>query len=250
MGETKRYYWLKLPEGFFNQKEIKMLRRVAGGETFIIIYLKMLLTAMKDDGKLYFEGYEKDFVSELALDIDEEVENVKITVQYLINNGILVENSVAEYEITTAKELTGSEGDSARRMRRSRLASKIGSQEALPPSQSDTDVTMCDTEIDIDKETEKSKRESKRFTPPTVDEVRAYVQERGYDIDAEQFVNFYESKGWMVGKNPMKNWRAAVGTWVSHDRSRRNGAKANPNDIYGKDYVPPKPFGNSGKYEF
>ena len=53
----------------------------------------------------------------------------------------------------------------------------------------------------------------KRFTPPTVEEVRAYCEERNNGIDPERFVNFYSSKGWMVGKNKMKDWKAAVRTW-------------------------------------
>lgn len=75
---AKRYYWLKLPDGFFRQKAIKKLRKIAGGDTYTIIYLKMLLVAMKQDGRLYFEGVEATFYDELALDLDEEVENVRV----------------------------------------------------------------------------------------------------------------------------------------------------------------------------
>jgi hypothetical protein len=53
----------------------------------------------------------------------------------------------------------------------------------------------------------------KRFIKPSIDEIRSYCQERNNGIDAEQFWNFYESKGWVVGKSPMKDWRAAVRTW-------------------------------------
>lgn len=63
----------------------------------------------------------------------------------------------------------------------------------------------------------------KRFVKPTVEEVRAYCQERGNTVDAETFVNFYESKGWMVGKNHMKDWKSAVRTW---EQSRRAETKA------------------------
>mgnify|MGYP002515524818 CR=1 FL=1 len=58
----------------------------------------------------------------------------------------------------------------------------------------------------------------KCFTPPTVDEVRAYCEERGNNIDPQRFVDFYESKGWMVGKNKMKNWKAAVRNWENRDK--------------------------------
>lgn len=52
-----------------------------------------------------------------------------------------------------------------------------------------------------------------RFSPPTVDDVRAYCAENGYGVDPERFVDFYESNGWMVGKNHMKDWKAAVRSW-------------------------------------
>lgn len=61
---------------------------------------------------------------------------------------------------------------------------------------------------------------SSRFTPPTVDEVRAYCMERGNDVDPERFYDFYASKGWRVGQNPMKDWRAAVRTWERRDDYR------------------------------
>jgi len=65
------------------------------------------------------------------------------------------------------------------------------------------------------KDTKVSKEKAKRFIPPTVEEVENYCKEKGYSVDANRFVDFYESKGWMVGKNKMKCWKAAVRTWVS-----------------------------------
>ena len=149
---NKRYYWLKLSEDFFRQKEIKQLRRIAGGDTFTIIYLKMLLRSLEDSGKLYYEGIESDFVSELALDIDEDEENVKMTVAFLVSKGILVQSDSDEYKLTTAGEMTGSEGASARRMRRLR---NRNDQKLL--SHSDGAVTARDTEIDIDIDTDTEK---------------------------------------------------------------------------------------------
>ena len=67
---------------------------------------------------------------------------------------------------------------------------------------------------------EEKKTHAKRFVPPTVDEVRAYCEERKNNVDADSFVSFYESKGWMVGKNKMKDWKACVRTW---ERSRTDG---------------------------
>lgn len=78
--------------------------------------------------------------------------------------------------------------------------------------------------------TPKKKTKTTRFIPPTVEEVRRYCQENNYSVDAERFVDFYECKGWMVGKNKMKNWKAAVRTWV---RQNGKGAAGNGNDYAG-----------------
>ena len=58
---------------------------------------------------------------------------------------------------------------------------------------------------------------AKRFTPPTLDDVSAYIRERGSNVDAQRFLDFYTAKGWMVGKNRMKDWKAAVRTWEKRD---------------------------------
>lgn len=86
-----------------------------------------------------------------------------------------------------------------------------------------------------DKDKEKNKKTIKRFTPPTVEEVRSYCNERGNNVDPQTFVDFYEAKGWMVGSNKMKNWRACVRTWeknrVDRGRGKQNQAlnyKQNP----------------------
>ena len=83
-----------------------------------------------------------------------------------------------------------------------------------------------------------------RFEPPDVEMVRAYCQERGNKVDPQAFVDFYESKGWMVGKNKMKNWKAAVRTWEKEDQRRSQTRKEETakrgstgfNNFTGRDY--------------
>ena len=68
------------------------------------------------------------------------------------------------------------------------------------------------------KELSTKKSNTKRFTPPSVEEVQAYISERGYKVNAQRFVDYYSSKGWTIGRNsPMRNWQAAVRTWASND---------------------------------
>lgn len=58
----------------------------------------------------------------------------------------------------------------------------------------------------------------KRFVPPTVQDVADYCRGEGYTVDAGRFVDYYTANGWRVGKNPMRNWRAAVRTWASKEK--------------------------------
>lgn len=155
---TKRYYWLKLKDDFFTQKAIKKLRKIAGGDTFTIIYLKMMLLAMKSDGKIYFEGIENNFHEELALELDEEEENVQLTITYLINHK-LMEEYQNEYYLPESIQNTGTESESAERVRKHReLLAKNGTKTLQcngNVTTSNVDVTASNTEIEIDIEIEK-----------------------------------------------------------------------------------------------
>ena len=87
-------------------------------------------------------------------------------------------------------------------------------------------------EIDKERKEQREKlvvEKAPRFCPPTVDEVKAYILEKNYTVDAESFCDFYESKGWFVGKNKMKSWKAAVRTWQrrpNHGAARTMAARS------------------------
>lgn len=251
-GKTvKRYFWLKLKEEFFQDKEIKKLRRIAGGDTYTIIYLKLMLLSLKSDGRLYFDGIEDTFYEELALDIDEDPENVKVTLMYLEKMGLIQLINEDEMYLTQMNNLILSESESAKRVRAHRAKKKLiedaNGQLELPIPQDITDfddsgndnealhgnsdVTECnadetncntytDTYTDTNTDTElktdsnsKGKKRVKQFVKPTEEEVDAYCIERGNGITGFEFVAHYDSNGWMVGKTPMKDWKGAVRTW-------------------------------------
>ena len=173
MAENRRYYWLKLKEDFFTDKRIKRLRRISGGDTYTIIYLKLLLLSLKNSGKIYYDGVETDFIKELALTIDETEDDVMVTVNYLVAQNlmeIIVEND--EYFLTEIPNLIGSETASTRRSRKSRAYRE--NQKVL---QCNTNATLgnllqqnCNTEIEkeIDIELEKEGEGKKQSLPPTL----------------------------------------------------------------------------------
>lgn len=150
---AKRYYWLKLSKDFFEDKAIKRLRQIAGGDTYTIIYLKMLLKSMEDDGKLFYEGIEDTICDEIALDINESADDVQVTISYLEKKGLLVVTD-SEVELTRLIEMVGSETDKAELMRK--LRSKENSNNVTQISNNVTKalptVTKCYTEKEIEKE--------------------------------------------------------------------------------------------------
>lgn len=152
----KRYYWLKLQEDFFDSKRIKKLRKIAGGDTYTIIYLKMQLLAMKSGGILEYTGLEKTFAEELALDLDEDPDNVSVTVNFLLSCNLLETSDNREYFVPYSVMNTGSEGSSAKRVRefRERQALLCNSNGVTSPSHRHGEKEI-EEEIEIDREKEK-----------------------------------------------------------------------------------------------
>lgn len=89
------------------------------------------------------------------------------------------------------------------------------------------EIKESNTNEPINKEREKRQR----FAPPTIEEVASYCKERNNSVDPQRFVNYYESNGWMVGRNKMKDWKAAVRTWENNGYSKPK-AKTQAADAY------------------
>lgn len=85
---------------------------------------------------------------------------------------------------------------------------------------------------DIDKSISIYKKEVARFVKPTVEEVRRYCDERCNDISAEAFIDYYESNGWKVGSNPMKDWKAAIRTWEKRQGSKKQTKPVQQKESY------------------
>ena len=237
MSEPKRYFWLKLHKDFFQRKEIKRLRKIAGGDTYTIIYLKMLLRSIMSNGKLYFDGLEDDFASELALDLDEKEENVQIAIQYLLKSGLLEMCSDEEYYLPDAKDSTGCETAAASRMRKCRAKKEQlkcnNVTHMLQNGYGEIEIEL-EKDIEIEKEIHSSAKSTttkrKRFEKPTLSQITQYCLERNNNVNAEQFYDYYESNGWKVGKNSMKDWKACVRTWERNGYDRPIKKKNNKQD--------------------
>lgn len=158
---AKTYFWLKLQKGFFNSLAMKKLRRIAGGDTFTIIYLKMQLLSLQDVGHIYYEGVENSLSAELSLALDEDEDNIKITLEFLKSVGLVEQISQHEIFLTEVPHLVGKETEKAELMRRKRQ------QEKVEKNNSGNNVTKAlpnsytEKEIDKDKDKEKKEKEKK-----------------------------------------------------------------------------------------
>lgn len=228
MADEKRYYWLKLKDDFFAQKEIKKLRKIAGGDTYTIIYLKLQLLSLKNNGTLLFENIEDTFCEELSLEIDEDPENIKFTLMFLQKYGLLEEVSNTEFLLPKTIESIGSEGQCAERVRKHREKKKT-----LLCNTSVTAIVTCNGEKEI--ETEQEIKIDKDIIPyqeimdlfnqtcyslPTIREInqsrKKTIKARWESLkNVDEFYSFFkqvENSDWLSGRNE-KGWKASF-DWI------------------------------------
>ena len=148
--ENRRYYWLQLKDDFFNSKEMKLMRKLPGGEEITIIYLKMMLASLAERGKLFFEGLAEDLAEELSLIIDEDPEAIRLTLMFLTKKKLLTTSDNYQFNLEQVPEMVGSETASTRRSRKHRET-----QKAL---QCNTTATKGNGDIDIDIDIDKGQK--------------------------------------------------------------------------------------------
>jgi len=154
-AKCKRYYWLKLKQDFFADPRIKKLRRIAGGDTYTVILLKLMLLTVKSDGVLVYEGIESTLALELALKMDEDDKNVEATLIYMQNMNLLQELDPQTYDLPQVRELTGSESESAARVRKYRKKKELKSLHCNAHVTNSNETVTTEKEIEIEKEIEK-----------------------------------------------------------------------------------------------
>ena len=212
---NKRYYWLKLKRDFFKRHDIRIIEEMPNGKDYILFYLKLLLESIDHEGALRFN--ETIPYSEQMLSV---ITNTNID---LVRSAMRVFTQLKMVEIlddetiymTEVQKMTGAETAWAQKKRLYRGKQEEDKARTLS-LQCPTDVRQ-EKEKELDTEIEsirgKSAQGAHKFIPPSADDVQAYCKERSNSVDADKFVDFYASKGWMVGKNKMRDWKAAVRTW-------------------------------------
>lgn len=204
---------MKLKRDFFKRHDIRIIEAMPNGKDYILFYLKLLCESIDHDGSLRFS--EKIPYSEtmLATLTDTNVDIVRSAIKVFSELGMMEVLDDGTYFMAEVERLVGSETDWAVKKRLYR--------ESHPAIEDKTRTKKDNVRQEKEKEIEKDK-DIKRghFVPPTPTEVRKYCDESGHHIDADAFVDFYTSKNWMVGRNKMKDWRAAVRNWERKDKEK------------------------------
>jgi predicted phage replisome organizer len=250
--------WIKIVTDIFDDEKILLIESLPERDSIIVIWFKLLCMAGKqNNGGVFLLNDRIAYTDEMLSTIFRRPLNtVRLALQTfeqfgmveIVNDTITIPN----WEKHQSLELIEKNREKNRKKvaafrERQRLLTSDGKRnddvtgtvtvtgEVTKPNVTRTERERegeGEREGDIERE---KKKTAKRFTPPTVAEVRAYCQERQNNVDAERFVDYYTSNGWKVGKNAMKDWKAAVRTW---ERQGWNGygyggekqqTKPNPN---------------------
>lgn len=228
--------WIKIVTDIFDDEKILLIEAMPECDSIIVIWFKLLCMAGKqNNGGVFLLNDRIAYTDEMLATIFRRPLNtvrlaLKTFEQFgmveIVNDTITIPNWEKHQsleKIEKSKELTRKRVAAHRERQRLLASGESGSADDVTECNGYSNVTVTECNADririreeedkeIDREGEK-KKTAKRFTPPTVDEVRAYCQERQNNVDAERFIDHYTSNGWKVGKNPMKDWKAAVRTW-------------------------------------
>lgn len=220
-----------------NKGYIKLYRKLTEWEWFtdettLQVFIYLLLSANYEDkmwrGKLIKRGQMITSTNHIELATGKSRYQVERALKNLVSSGNITKISTTQYTLINIVKYEDFQ-DSFSNETNNELTYELA-----------YGLTTTKEEKKINKEktilTNSPKEKRKVFIPPTVDEVFDYCHSRQNGINAIQFVSFYESKGWMIGKNKMKDWKAAVRTWENKRKQETvadNNSNNTDNDYWG-----------------
>ena len=239
MSDNKKYYYLRLKDNFFDSDELKILESMKDGYLYSNILLKLYLRSLKNDGKLVVNDRIPYNAEMLASVTGHQIGTVKQALAIFKDLGLIdvLENgAIYMLDIQNFIGKGSSEADRKREYRQRIETDRTNVQtnlrqisEKSPP---EIEIEL-EKEIKIEKEIDSSASTTtkrKRFEKPTLSEIEQYCIERNNNVNAEHFFDYYESNGWKVGKNSMKDWKAAVRTWERSEYRKPNFKKNSKED--------------------
>lgn len=239
MAEVK---WIKITTDVFDDEKILLIESLPEADSIIVIWFKLLCLAGKQNNSgVFMMGNSVPYTDKMLATIFRRKEStVKLALETFEQFGMveLIDNVITIPNWGKHQNLDQLEHKA--QYMRNYMRDYREKQKALTcKTNSKTNVSEADKireeKIRIDKEDIIAPASgAKKFIPPTVEEIRQYCSERNNNVDAQAFIDFYDSKGWFIGKNKMKDWKAAVRTW---ERTERKGNAGRTTENTRKDKV-------------
>nr|DAQ44602.1 MAG TPA: DnaD like replication protein [Bacteriophage sp.] len=244
MSDNKKYYYLRLKDNFFDSDELKILESMKDGYLYSNILLKLYLRSLKNDGKLVVNDRIPYNAEMLASVTGHQVGTIKQALSMFKELGlieILENGAIYMLDIQNFIGKGSTEADRQRlydrrisdERKQKKLTQSRNLEEILEKSTPEIEKEL-EKDIEIEKEIHSSAKSTttkrKRFEKPTLSQITQYCLERNNNVNAEQFYDYYESNGWKVGKNAMKDWKACVRTWERNGYDKPIKKKNNKQD--------------------
>lgn len=243
MSDNKKYYYLRLKDNFFDSDELKILESMKDGYLYSNILLKLYLRSLKNDGKLVVNDRIPYNAEMLASVTGHQIGTVKQALSIFKDLGLIdvLENgAIYMLDIQNFIGKGSSEADRKREYRQRIETDRTNVQTNLQTNlRQISEKSPPEIEIELEKEIKIEKKidssastttKRKRFEKPSISDIKQYCMERNNNVNAEHFFDYYESNGWKVGKNSMKDWKAAVRTWERSEYRKPNSKKNSKED--------------------
>ena len=221
--------WIKITTDIFDDEKIKIIDTLPARDEILVIWFKLLSLAGKvnQNGLLFMNSRIAYTPEMLAAIFNREISIIKLSLKTFQSFGMITVEDNEVIAIANWEKHQNIDGmDKIREQNKIRQQKYREKQLQLTDSNVTDNVTVTlsnaidkDKDKDKDKEEDKVSPKTKRFAPPTLEQVKEYCLERNNKVDSEKFIDFYESKGWMVGKNKMKSWKASVRTWEKDNKN-------------------------------
>lgn len=227
MAEEKRYYWIKLKTDFFDLETIDWLKSQENGCEYIVLYQQLCLMTANKDGEMASRIGEMLVpfdAKKIARDTKTDIDTVLVALELFARIGLIYLQENGIFRIPAVAEMVGSESAWAEKKRRQRDKKEdiSGTLSLDCPVNCPTEIENRDKSKDIrDKNSDKEPDKESSCFPPSREEVEAFAKaECLVKVNLDKFFDYYNANGWMVGKNPMKDWKAVLRNWNRNEKDK------------------------------
>ena len=216
--------WIKLATNIFDNRKIKQIETLPESDAIIVMWIKLLCLAgsINDNGCIYFTKEIPYTEQMLSTQFNMPLATVQLAIQTfeqfgmveVVDNIMMISNWSKYQSVDKMNDLKEYNRIKQRESRERRKLLECSNVNDMSMTVNDNvNLDIDKNRLEEDKKEEKNNSKTKRFKKPSVEDIETYCNERNNNINPNAFYDYYESKDWMIGKNRMKDWKAAIRTW-------------------------------------